>query len=125
MGFKYDVIVLGTLLDIGVEVVRRNPAVQNEGFVPEPTKWWVVEQTSGTLMFHPAPDPRVRPSARQLRLTRLPSLHHRPKPASRTSPPPNGFDPPEASTAGRSIVVVFKQHPDQASGPDSRAHSSA
>ncbi|QYA98308.1 IS5 family transposase [Streptomyces anulatus] len=50
-GFKKAVIVHGALLDIDVEVVRRNPADQGKGFVPQP-KRWVVEQTNGTLMLH-------------------------------------------------------------------------
>ncbi|QKW47667.1 IS5 family transposase [Streptomyces microflavus] len=50
-GFKEAVIVHGALLDIDVEVVRRNPADQGKGFVPQP-KRWVVEQTNGTLMLH-------------------------------------------------------------------------
>lgn len=50
-GFKEAVIVHGALLDIGVEVVRRNPADQGKGFVRQP-KRWVVEQTNSTLMLH-------------------------------------------------------------------------
>ncbi|WP_411573637.1 IS5 family transposase [Streptomyces fradiae] len=50
-GFKDEVIIDGALLDINVEVVRRNPADQGKGFVPQP-KRWVVEQTNGTLMLH-------------------------------------------------------------------------
>ncbi|MFB7576676.1 IS5 family transposase [Streptomyces sp. NPDC056165] len=50
-GFKDEVIIHGALLDITVEVVRRNPADQGKGFVPQP-KRWVVEQTNGTLMLH-------------------------------------------------------------------------
>ncbi len=50
-GFKEAVIVHGALLDINVEVVRRNPADQGKGFVPQP-KRWVVEQTNGTLTLH-------------------------------------------------------------------------
>lgn len=34
-----------------VEVVRRNPADQGKGFVPQP-KRWIVEQVNGTLMLH-------------------------------------------------------------------------
>lgn len=49
-GVKDDII-HGALLGIDVEVVRRNPADQGKGFVPQP-KWWVVEQTNGTLMLH-------------------------------------------------------------------------
>ncbi|WP_406511051.1 IS5 family transposase [Streptomyces sp. NBC_00161] len=49
-GFKDEVIVHGALLDIDVEVVRRNPSDQGKGFVPQP-KRWVVEQTNGTLML--------------------------------------------------------------------------
>ena len=50
-GFKDEVVIHGALLDIDVEVVRRNPADQGKGFVPQP-KRWVVEQTNGTLMLH-------------------------------------------------------------------------
>jgi transposase len=50
-GFKDEVVIHGALLDIEVEVVRRNPADQGKGFVPQP-KRWVVEQTNGTLMLH-------------------------------------------------------------------------
>ncbi|OEJ62422.1 transposase [Streptomyces agglomeratus] len=50
-GFKDEVIIHGVLLDIDVEVVRRNPADHSKGFVPQP-KRWVVEQTNGTLMLH-------------------------------------------------------------------------
>lgn len=50
-GFKDEVIIHGTLLDIDVEVVRRNPVDQGKGFVPQP-KRWVVEQVNGTLMLH-------------------------------------------------------------------------
>lgn len=50
-GFKDEVIIHGALLDITVEVVRRNPADQGKGFVPQP-KRWVVEQVNGTLMLH-------------------------------------------------------------------------
>jgi transposase len=50
-GFKDEVIIHGALLDIDVEVVRRNPAYQGRGFVPQP-KRWVVEQTNGMLMLH-------------------------------------------------------------------------
>lgn len=50
-GFKEAVIVHEALLDIGVEVVRRNHADQGKGFVPQP-KRWLVEQTNGTLMLH-------------------------------------------------------------------------
>jgi hypothetical protein len=50
-GFKDDVIIHGALLDITVEVVRRNPDDQGMGFVPQP-KRWVVEQVNGTLMLH-------------------------------------------------------------------------
>jgi hypothetical protein len=42
-GFKDEVVIHGALLDIDVEVVRRNPADQGQGFVPQP-KRWVVEQ---------------------------------------------------------------------------------
>jgi transposase len=49
-GFKDEVIIHGALLDITVEVVRRNPADQGKGFVPQP-KRWVVEQVNGTLML--------------------------------------------------------------------------
>ncbi|WP_406190532.1 transposase [Streptomyces sp. NBC_01017] len=50
-GFKDEVIIHGALLDITVEVVRRNPADKGKGFVPQP-KRWVVEQVNGTLMLH-------------------------------------------------------------------------
>ncbi|MGW1658455.1 IS5 family transposase [Streptomyces atratus] len=50
-GFKDEVVIHGALLDITVEVVRRNPDDQGKGFVPQP-KRWVVEQTNGTLMLH-------------------------------------------------------------------------
>lgn len=50
-GFKDEVVIHGALLDIDVEVVRRTPADQGKGFVPQP-KRWVVEQTNGTLMLH-------------------------------------------------------------------------
>jgi transposase len=50
-GFKEAVIVHGALLGIDVEVVRRNPADQGKGFVPQP-KRWVVEQRNGTLMVY-------------------------------------------------------------------------
>ena len=49
-GFKDEVIVHGALLDINVEVVRRNPADQGKGFVPQKRR--VVEQTNGTLMLN-------------------------------------------------------------------------
>ncbi len=49
-GFKDEVVIHGALLDIDVEVVRRNPADQGKGFAPQP-KRWVVEQTNGTLML--------------------------------------------------------------------------
>jgi transposase len=50
-GFKDEAIIHGALLDITVEVVRRNPADQGKGFVRQP-KRWVVEQVNGTLMLH-------------------------------------------------------------------------
>jgi transposase len=50
-GFKDEVVIHGALLDITVEVVRRNLADQGKGFVPQP-KRWVVEQTNGTLLLH-------------------------------------------------------------------------
>lgn len=50
-GFKDEVVIHGALMDIDVEVVRRNPADQGKGFVPQP-KRWVVEQVNGTLMLH-------------------------------------------------------------------------
>jgi transposase len=50
-GFKDEVVIHGALLDITVEVVRRNRACQGKGFVPQP-KRWVVEQTNGTLLLH-------------------------------------------------------------------------
>lgn len=50
-GFKDEVIIHGALLDITVEVVRRNPDDQSKGFVQQP-KRWVVEQVNGTLMLH-------------------------------------------------------------------------
>ncbi|WP_432431140.1 hypothetical protein [Streptomyces hygroscopicus] len=67
-GFKDEVLIHGALLDIDVEVVRRYPADQGKGFVPQP-KRWIVEQVNGTLMLHrrlaraydhgPTPPPRV------------------------------------------------------------------
>jgi hypothetical protein len=42
-GFKDEVIIHGAVKDITVEVVRRNPADEGKGFVPQP-KRWVVEQ---------------------------------------------------------------------------------
>ncbi|WSQ40157.1 transposase [Streptomyces sp. NBC_01224] len=50
-GFKDAVITHGTVKDIIIEVVRRNPDDQGKGFVPRP-KRWVVEQVNGTLMLH-------------------------------------------------------------------------
>lgn len=50
-GFKDEVLIHGALLDIDVEVVRRNPDGQGKGFVPQP-KRWIVEQANGTLMPH-------------------------------------------------------------------------
>lgn len=50
-GFKDEVVIHGVLLDIDVEVVRRNPEDQGKGFVPQP-KRWIVEQVNGTLMLH-------------------------------------------------------------------------
>lgn len=50
-GFKDEVVIHGAMLDITVDVVRRNPADQVKGFVPQP-KRWVVEQTNGTLLLH-------------------------------------------------------------------------
>ncbi|WSC50086.1 transposase [Streptomyces sp. NBC_01762] len=50
-GFKDEVVIHGALLDIAVDVVRRNPGDQGKGFVPQP-KRWVVEQVNGTLMLH-------------------------------------------------------------------------
>ncbi|BDH07246.1 hypothetical protein HEK131_44730 [Streptomyces seoulensis] len=50
-GFKDAVLINGALLDIDVEVVRRNPADQGRGFVPQPRRW-IVEQVNGTLMLH-------------------------------------------------------------------------
>ncbi|ADI04567.1 transposase, IS4 [Streptomyces bingchenggensis BCW-1] len=50
-GFKDEVLIHGALLDIEVEVVRRNQADQGKGFVPQP-KRWIVEQVNGTLMLH-------------------------------------------------------------------------
>ncbi|WP_425244738.1 IS5 family transposase [Streptomyces citrinus] len=50
-GFKDEVLIHGALLDIDVEVVRRNPDGQGKGFVPQP-KRWIVEQANGTLMLH-------------------------------------------------------------------------
>jgi hypothetical protein len=50
-GFKDEVLIHGALLDIDVEVVRRNPADQGKGFVPQP-KRWIVEQVNGTLLLH-------------------------------------------------------------------------
>ena len=50
-GFKDEAIIHGALLDITVEVVRRNPADQGKGFFPQ-LKRWVVEQVDGTLTLH-------------------------------------------------------------------------
>ncbi|MER5228193.1 IS5/IS1182 family transposase, partial [Streptomyces flaveus] len=50
-GFKDEVVIHGALLDITVDVVRRNPDEKGKGFVPQP-KRWVVEQVNGTLMLH-------------------------------------------------------------------------
>lgn len=50
-GFKDQVIIHGALLDITVEVVRRNPDDQGKGFVPQP-KRWIVERSLGWLMLH-------------------------------------------------------------------------
>lgn len=50
-GFKDEVVIHGALLDIAVDVVRRNPGDQGKGFVPQP-KRWVVEQVNGSLMLH-------------------------------------------------------------------------
>jgi transposase len=50
-GFKDEVLIHGALLDIDVEVVRRNPENQGKGFVPQPRRW-IVEQVNGTLMLH-------------------------------------------------------------------------
>ncbi|MEU1408371.1 IS5 family transposase [Streptomyces sp. NPDC005728] len=50
-GFKDEVVIHGALRDIDVEAVRRNPADQGKGFVPQP-KRWVVEQTNRTLLLH-------------------------------------------------------------------------
>ncbi|MET9471662.1 IS5 family transposase [Streptomyces sp. NPDC002922] len=50
-GFKDEVVIHGAMLDITLDVVRRNPADQGKGFVPQP-KRWVVEQVNGTLMLH-------------------------------------------------------------------------
>lgn len=50
-GFKDEVLIHGALLDIGVEVVRRNADAQGKGFVPQP-KRWIVEQVNGTSMLH-------------------------------------------------------------------------
>lgn len=46
-GFKDEAIIHGALMDIDVEVVRRNPEDQGKGFIPQP-KRWVVEQVNGT-----------------------------------------------------------------------------
>ncbi|MFE9989166.1 IS5 family transposase [Streptomyces sp. NPDC005381] len=37
--FKDEVLIHGALLDIDIEVVRRNPADQGKGFVPQPKRW--------------------------------------------------------------------------------------
>lgn len=50
-GFKDEVLIHGALLDTTVEVVRRDPADQAKGFVPQP-KRCIVEQVTGTLMLH-------------------------------------------------------------------------
>ncbi|WTH12120.1 transposase [Streptomyces sp. NBC_01578] len=38
-GFKDEVVIHGAMLDITVDVVRRNPADQGKGFVPQPKRW--------------------------------------------------------------------------------------
>jgi hypothetical protein len=45
--FKDEVVIHGTMLDITVDVVRRNPADHGKGFVPDP-KIWVVKQVKST-----------------------------------------------------------------------------
>ncbi|WP_406408564.1 IS5 family transposase [Streptomyces sp. NBC_01643] len=50
-GFKDEVVIHGAMLDITVDVVRRNPADQGKGFVPQPKRRGV-EQVNGTLMLH-------------------------------------------------------------------------
>ncbi|GHE45716.1 hypothetical protein GCM10017778_31840 [Streptomyces vinaceus] len=50
-GFKDEVLIDGALAGIDVEIVRRSPADQGKGFIPQP-KGWIVEQVNGTLMLH-------------------------------------------------------------------------
>ncbi|WTR11933.1 hypothetical protein OHA44_36070 [Streptomyces sp. NBC_00144] len=50
-GFEDAGIVHGAVNDTTVEVVRRSPADEGKGFVPQP-KRWVAEQVNGTLMLH-------------------------------------------------------------------------
>lgn len=66
-GFKDQVAIDGALLDIGVEVVRRSPDDQGQGFVPQ-LRRWIVEQVNGSLILHCRTGPRVRPPPRHLRL---------------------------------------------------------
>lgn len=79
-GFKDEVVIHGAMLDITVDVVRRNLADQAKGFVPQE------EMGGGASQRHvdvaPASGPRVRPPARQCRLTRLLGIHreHGPPP---------------------------------------------
>jgi transposase len=95
-GFKDEVIIHGALPDVTVEVVRRKPGRPGQGLRP------AAEAVGGRAgQRHPdaapAPGPRVRPPARELRLTRLLGLHreHVPSPHHNTRPglarhPPGG-----------------------------------
>jgi hypothetical protein len=80
------VIIQGAVRDITVEVVRRTPADEGKGFVPQP-KRWVIEQVNGTLMLHRrlARDYDHRPDNR--RLPRLLGRHRRHAPASHRPQP--------------------------------------
>lgn len=45
-GSEDEVIIRGVLMDVDVEVVRRNPENQGKAFIPQPRRW-VVEQVNG------------------------------------------------------------------------------
>ncbi|MFJ8932987.1 MULTISPECIES: hypothetical protein [unclassified Streptomyces] len=49
--FKDRVVTHSALLDIDVEVVRRDREDQGKSFVPQPRRW-IVEQVNGTSMLH-------------------------------------------------------------------------
>lgn len=49
-GFKQTVVEHGTTVGIDVEIVERNPADKDAGFVPQ-AKRWIVEQTLSILML--------------------------------------------------------------------------